>query len=112
CRIELRLLPGAVTAQGPLLADRIGSLENPVLPGGEAREDFRFHGLGTDEAQVRFHAGEAIWRETRALFEEHADLVIPVDIVKRKGHEPKRLGLFGVKRLADPLARLIEIGRV
>src|ERR1700723_1322374 len=51
-RIELRLLAGAVAAQRALLADRIGALEDPVLPGGKARKDFGFHGLGPDETQV------------------------------------------------------------
>src|SRR4051794_41086352 len=38
--VELRPFAGAVAAQRALLADRIGTLENPVLPGGEPREDF------------------------------------------------------------------------
>src|SRR5262252_2954324 len=44
-RIEHRLLAGAVALERALLADGVGALENPVLPRGEAREDFRFHGL-------------------------------------------------------------------
>src|SRR5262249_4222361 len=78
--IELRLLASAVAAQRALLADRIGTLEDPVLPGGEAGEDFRFHGLRPDEAEVRFHAGQAVGREGSALLEEHPHLVIPVDV--------------------------------
>src|SRR4051812_38183703 len=70
--IELRLHPGAVTLEGAVLADRVGALEDPVLPGGEPREDFRFHGFGADKTQVGFHAGEAIGRKTGALLEEHA----------------------------------------
>src|SRR5919201_178081 len=50
--IELRLLSGAVAAQRARFTDRVGALEDPVLPRGQAREDFRFHGLGADEAQV------------------------------------------------------------
>src|SRR5262252_6411153 len=45
-RIEHRLLAGAVALERALLADRVGALEDPVLPGGEAGEDFRLHGLG------------------------------------------------------------------
>src|SRR5215470_6419619 len=48
-RVEHRFLAGAVAAQRALVADRVGPLEDPVLPGGEAREDFRFHGLGSAE---------------------------------------------------------------
>src|ERR1700676_3652469 len=85
--IELRLLAGAVAAQRAVFADRVGALEDPVLPRRQAREDFRFHGLGTDEAQIGFHAGEAVGRKTGALLEKHPDLVVPVDVVEREGDE-------------------------
>src|SRR6266567_8929637 len=85
--IELRLLAGAVTPQRAVLADRVGALEDPVLPRGQTREDFRFHRLGSDEAQIRFHAGEAVGREAGALLQEYADLVVPVDVVEREGDE-------------------------
>src|ERR1700691_2014196 len=111
-RIELRLLAGAVAAQRALLADRIGALEDPVLPGGETGENLGFHGFGSDEAQVRFHAGETIGREARALLEEHPNFIIPIDVIERKGHKPKRLGFLGIERVADALARTIEIGRL
>src|SRR4051812_18202379 len=62
--IELRLLAGAVAAQRAVFAYRVGTLEDPVLPRGEAREDLGFHGLGPDETQIRFHAGEAVGRKT------------------------------------------------
>src|SRR5215475_9235732 len=52
-RIEHRLLPGAVALQRALVADRVRALEDPVLPGGEPREDLRLHRLGPAEAQVR-----------------------------------------------------------
>src|ERR1039458_9585001 len=99
--IELRLLAGAVALERAVLADRVGALEDPVLPRRQAREDLRFHGLGPDEAQIGFHAGEAVGRETGALLEEHPDLVIPVDIVERKGDEAERLGFLGVEGSAD-----------
>src|SRR6266699_3808914 len=75
--IEPRLLAAAVAPERAVLADRVGALEDPVLPRGQAREDFRFHRLGPDKTQIRFHAGEAVGREARALLEEHPDLVIP-----------------------------------
>src|SRR6201991_4812546 len=98
--IELRLLAGAIAPQRAVLADRVGALENPVLPRRQAREDFRFHGFRADEAQVRFHAGQAVGRKTGALLEEHADLV-PVDVVERKSDKPELFGLLGIQRLAD-----------
>src|SRR4051812_5924949 len=84
-RIEYRFLPRPVAAQRALVADRVGPLEDPVLPGGETGEDFRFHGLGSAEAQIGFHAGEGVGREARAFLQEDADLVLPIDVVERKG---------------------------
>src|SRR5712664_2166120 len=110
--IELRLLAGAVAPQRAVFADRVGALKGPVLPRRQAREDFRFHGLGSDEAQVRFHAGETVRRETGALLEEHPDLVVPIDIVEREGDEAKLLGLLGIDRLADLVPRALQIGRI
>src|SRR5204862_8066557 len=92
-RIELRLLAAAVAPQRAVLADRVGALEDPVLPRGQAREDLRFHRLGPDKTQIRFHAGEAVGREARALLEEHPDLVIPVDVVEREGDKAEHFGL-------------------
>src|ERR1700738_2916495 len=57
CHIELRPLAGAVAPERAVLADRVGALKDPVLPRRQPREDFRFHGFGTDEAQVGLHAG-------------------------------------------------------
>src|SRR5258705_10503518 len=99
--IELRLLAGAIAAQRALFADRVGTLEDPVLPRREAREDFRFHGLRAYEAQIRFHAGEAVGRERRALLQEHPHLVVPVDVVERKGDETELFSLLGIERRAD-----------
>src|ERR1700726_1997733 len=107
--IEPRLLAASIAAQRALLADRVGALEDPVLPGGQTGEDFRFHGFGPDEAQIGFHAGEAVRRERGALLEEHPDLVVPVDIVEREGDEPKLLGRFGIERLADFHPRALDV---
>src|SRR5947208_1316506 len=110
--IELRLLAGAVAAQRALLSNRIGALEDPVLPGGEAGKDFRFHGLRTGEAQIRLHAGEAVGRKGSALLEEHAHLVVPVDVVEREGDEAEFLRCLGIDGLADLRASAIEIGGI
>src|SRR5436189_5655221 len=99
--VELRLLAGAVAAQRAVFADRVGALEDPVLPRREAREDFRFHGLGTYEAQIRFHAGETVGREGRALLQEHPHLVVPIDVVEREGDEAELFGLLRIERRAD-----------
>src|SRR5215475_7979393 len=96
CHVETRLLAAAVASERAVLADRVGALEDPVLPCSQPREDLRFHGLGPDEAQIRFHAGEAVGREAGALLQEHAHLVIPVDIVEREGDEAELFGLFRI----------------
>src|ERR1700712_94600 len=53
--IELRLHARTVTPERAVLADGIGTLENPVLPRRQPREDFRFHRLRPNEAQIGFH---------------------------------------------------------
>src|SRR5229473_6644799 len=107
--IELRPLTGAVAPQRAGLADRVGALKDPVLPRRQARKDFRFHGLRSDEAQVRFHAGEAVGRKTGALLEEHPDLVVPVDVVEREGDEAERFGLLRIECLTNALPRAQDI---
>src|SRR5262249_29400087 len=111
-RVEYRLLAGAVAPQRALLAHRVGTLEDPVLPGGEAREDFRFHSLRPAKAQIRLHAGERIGREARALLKEHADLVLVVDVVEREGDEAELLRGFGIDRLADLGLGFVEIAGI
>src|SRR6478672_1423895 len=107
-RVEDRLLAGAVALERALLADRIRPLEDPVLPGGEAGEDFRFHGLGSAEAQVGFQAGKGVGREARAFLQEDADLGLPVDVVERKGDEAEVLRRFRVERPSDGRISLVE----
>jgi len=88
------------------------TLEDPVLPCRQAGEDLGFHGLRPDEAQVGLHAGETVGREAATLFEEHPDLIIPVDIVEREGDEAKLLACSASSAspilpctLPDPKAR-------
>src|SRR6478735_5979230 len=111
-RVEGRLLAGAVALERAFLADGIWTLEDPILPGGQAREDFRFHGLGTAEAQIGFEAREAVSREARALLQEHADLVLPVDIVECERDEAEILRGGGVEHLADRGLRLVDVGGI
>src|SRR5499433_3743614 len=93
-RIEYRLLAGAVALERALLADGVGALENPVLPSGEAGEDFRFHSLRAAEAQIGFEPGQAVGGKARALLQKHADLVLPIDVVEREGHKTQLLRGF------------------
>src|SRR4051812_38603056 len=84
-------LSGAVPAQRTVRSGGVGTLEDPVLPGGEAAEDLRLAGLRSGEAEVGLHAGEGVGREAGPLLDGEADLVLPVDVVRRRGDEPELL---------------------
>src|SRR5260370_33306609 len=103
-RVECRFLSGAVALERALLPDGVRALENPVLPGGEAREDFRFHRFGAAEAQIGFEPGERIGRKARPLLQKHADLILPVDVMSAKVTRP-RLSAVSASSLS-PMARL------
>src|SRR2546427_2934301 len=105
--IEFRLRAGSIHLQGALLADRIRALEDPVLPRGEAAEDARQHGLRSGEAQACFHGGERVGREAGALLDGEADLLVPVDVVRRRGDEAELERLLRIEQFA---AR--ELGRL
>src|SRR3954471_19423881 len=53
-------LSGAVAAQRSFGASGIGTLEDPVLPGGQPSEHLGFACFGPGEPEVRFHAGEGV----------------------------------------------------
>ena len=55
--IKLRLLAGAVAAQRAVFTDRVGALEDPVLPGGESSEDAGLRRFRAGEAQIGFKPG-------------------------------------------------------
>src|SRR5215510_12002112 len=95
--VELGTVGRAVALERAALAHGIGALEDPVLPGGEPAEDARLHGLGTGEADVGLHAGERVGREGRALLQREAQLVLPVDAVRRDGREPELVRALGIE---------------
>src|SRR5882724_1092539 len=94
--IEFGLRSSTVNLQGALLADRVRALEDPVLPRGEAAEDARQHRLRAGEAQARFHGGKRVGREAGALLDGEPDLLVPVDVVGRRGDEAELERLLGV----------------
>src|SRR5688572_2824101 len=83
--LEIKLRPtfAAVRHQRTLVADGVGALEDPILPGGEAAKDLGLERLRAGEAQVRLHAGQRIGRKGRARLDRHPHLVVPVDVVGR-----------------------------
>src|SRR5215831_9341416 len=101
--VEGRFAAGAVKAQGAFLADRVRSLEDPILPGGQPRKDLCLHGLRAAEAKIGFHAGQGVGGKARALLEEEPDLILPVDVIEREGHEAEFLRLLGVELPSDSL---------
>src|SRR6187397_1327792 len=90
--VELGTVGGAVALERAALAHGVGPLEDPVLPRGEAAEDAHLHGLGAGEADVGLHARQRVGREGRALLEREAQLVLPVDAVRRYGRETQLVG--------------------
>src|ERR1700753_1522940 len=95
--VELRLRRLAVVCQRTVRADGVGALENPVLPGGQTPVDFRVGRLRPGETQRSFHARERVWRERRAFLDGDANLVVPVEVVRREGYESGLFGLFRVE---------------
>src|SRR5260370_20600464 len=59
-----------------------------MLPGRKSAEDLRIHRFGARETDVLLEARERIGRKARALFDRHADLVVPVDVVRRERDQP------------------------
>src|SRR5580692_6998932 len=86
--VELWLAAAAIAAERAGFADRIGALEDPVLPRGQAAENLGLHGLGAAEPQIGLEPGEAVRREARALLQEDTDLVLPVELVEGECDEP------------------------
>src|SRR5262245_11823010 len=99
--IEARLAPRAEYLEGPVLADRIGADEDPVLPCRQATEDARGHGLARSPAQARFHSGQCIRRETRALLQRNTDFAVPVECIGRRGDEAQGAGISGTQCTAN-----------
>src|SRR5580700_9670593 len=79
--IELRLAAATVARQRARFTHSIRPLEDPVLPRREPAEDLRFHGFRPGEAQIGLEPRQAVGRKARTLFQEDADLVLPVDVV-------------------------------
>ena len=99
---------GSETAQRALGPDRVRALEDPVLPGRQAGEDLGLHGLRSDEAEVRLHAGQRVGREAVALLEQQSYLVVPVEVVGRERDELGLDRLGGVEVVADPARAPVE----
>ena len=80
-----------------MLTYGVRALEDPVLPGAQTTEDFGLHGLRSNKSQIGLHADHGIGGIARALFEEKTELVFPIDIIRREGHEPCIEGLLSLQ---------------
>src|SRR5436190_21647666 len=98
--VEHRRFSRPVSAQRALLSRRVRALEDPVLPRAQAREDFRFHGLGSGKSKIGFETGESIGGKARSLLKKYANLVIPIHFVEGEGDETEFIGGLGVERFA------------
>ena len=105
----------AVALQRAVLAGRVRPRKDPVLPGRKPAENLGRDGLGAGKAQIRFHPGQRIGREAGALFDGEADLVLPVELVGRKGHETEIERRRSIERRSRRTSRsptiAVEAGR-
>src|ERR1700722_19021894 len=92
--IESWSVAGPENLQRASLTDRVRSDEDPVLPRRQSPENACLHRLRTSEPEARFHTGERVGRKARALFDAESNLVVPVESVGRRRHQPQsaRLG--------------------
>src|SRR5262245_4375945 len=67
--VEARLDAAAVAFERALGTDCVRALENPVLPGAQAAEDFRLERLGTREAQIGLHGADRTRRKAGACLD-------------------------------------------
>src|SRR5690349_16789619 len=106
--VELRLRAASVYLERAMLADRVGSAEDPVLPRAQPAVYARFHALLAGKAEIRFHAGERIGREARALLERDAHLVVPIELVRREGDQAQGRGRRSIEILPDAGSRRFD----
>src|SRR5262249_59302380 len=83
-------------------------LEDPILPGREAREDLALERLRPAEPERGFHAGQRVRREGRALFDREPYFVIPVDVVGREGDKSSVGRLLCSEILADSPLEIVR----
>ena len=110
--VEVRPHAGAVAFQRAGFADRVGALEDPVLPGGQAAEDAGFHRFGAGEAQVGLQPGQRVGGERGAFLQDQPDLVVPVDVVIGEGDQAELLRRSRRRRVSPirPAAASSEFG--
>src|SRR3979411_2050866 len=93
--VENGFLTGAVATQGTFFTRGVGPYEDPVLPGGEPAEDLGLTRLGADEPVIGCHPGERVRAERGPPLDDDADLVLPIEVVRRVGDQPEIVGLHG-----------------
>src|SRR5688572_29639036 len=88
-----------IICQGAFWSNRVWTLEDPVLPRGQAAVDLRIHRLWTSEAERRFHSGQRVRRQRRAFFDRDANFVFPIEIVGSKSDETELFRCFRIEQL-------------
>src|SRR5215472_2857337 len=76
-----------------MLACGVRANKYPVLPSGEATENFCFHGLFSAEAKTGLQTAQRIRRQRCPLFDCDADFVIPVEFVRGNSNQSQVKGL-------------------
>src|SRR6266571_7779244 len=93
--VELHWRAAAVHLECATRANCVRTNENPVLPCGEATEDSRLERLCWSKAQIRLEPSQSIRRLCGTRLDGLANLVFPVQIIRRGRHQ------FSVKGLAS-----------
>src|SRR6266571_635446 len=93
--VELHWRAAAVHLECTTRANCVRTNENPVLPCGEATEDSRLERLCWSKAQIRLEPSQSIRRLCGTRLDGLANLVFPVQIIRRGRHQ------FSVKGLAS-----------
>src|SRR5947209_1655842 len=109
----MRLRRLAVIGQRPFRTDGIWSLENPVLPRGQAAIDFCVERFWPRKAKRRFHSCERVGRKRSALLYCDANLVFPIKIVGRESDETCFFCFFCVESafVLENLVGLFRLGQ-
>ena len=90
------------------LGNRVWTLEDPVLPCGQATKNLSFHRFRTSEAQVSFQTCQRIRRVTRTLLNNVGHFIRPIDVVQCFCHETQLITGGSIELLTDSCLRFLN----
>src|SRR6266567_3770504 len=110
--VELHWRAAAVHLECTTRANCVRTNENPVLPRGEATEDSRLERLCGSKAQIRLEPSQSIRRLCGTRLDGLANLVFPVQIIRRGRHQSGVKGLASRKFRPNSTAQFFHSGIV